>query len=577
MMFKTLPQDCKEFMQWDWDQIEPYADDLTQRELSTETIDDWLTDWSQLASLMLESFYRLQIRTTTHTNDEEGQALFISYSENIMPKARGFEQKMKEKLLASGLEPDDFAIPLRKMRTDAEIFRDENLPLQTEIERLNTEYDKILGGWTIEWEGEDLTLTQMLAKLTEQDRSIREQSWRLLSARVEQDREDIDALWVQLLDLRLQIAHNAGFNDYRSFRWKDLSRFDYSPYDCKSFHAAIEEVVVPAATRMSDRRKVALGVETLRVWDDFWHGYRPDMQGRSPLKPFNSIHELNETIERIFSQVDPALGRYYHIMREEGLLDLDSRKHKSGGAYMQEFPASKRPYIFSNVVGTHNDVITQLHEGGHAFHYFETAHWPYHYQSMLEHMPMEFIEVGSMAMELLAAPYLTIDQGGFYTEDEAARALIEHLEGILGFWPYMAVVDAFQHWIYENPEVARDTNQCDETWVALHSRYLPHLDWSGIENTLRISWRGQGHIIQAPFYYVEYGLAQLAAVQVWANTLQDQAGAVRAYRQALSLGNTASLLDLYQVAGTKFAFDADTLRQAVELIEHTIAELKEIN
>jgi oligoendopeptidase F len=571
-MFKTLPKDCREFMDWSWEQIEPYADDLTQRELSAKKVDVWLADWASLASLITESFNRLRIRTTTHTNDKEGHVRFQNYSENIMPNARTFEQRMKEKLLSSDLEPDGFEIPLRKMRVDADIFRDENLPLQTEIERLRTEVQKIFGARMIDWNGEELTPTQVRAKLAEPDRRIRERAWRLVSARAAQDREAIDAIWVQLLDLRVQQARNADFDDYRDFRWKELGRFDYTPEDCKSFHAAIEEVVVPAANRISERRKFRLGMETLRVWDDFWF-IRPDTLGRPPLKPYQSIEELNEIIERIFTRVDPTLGGYYHTMHEEGLLDLDSRKHKSSGAYMEEFPASKRSFIFSNVVGTHSDVQTQLHEGGHAFHAFEAAHWPHHFQFMLEHMPMEFLEVASMAMELLAAPYLTTNQGGFYTEDEAVRARVEHLEEIIGFWPYMAVVDAFQHWIYEDPNAARNPYKCDEVWATLHRRYLPHLDWSDIENTLDSYWQQQLHILEYPFYYIEYGLAQLGAIQIWANALKDQASAVKAYRKALSLGNTASLPDLFRIAGANFSFDAETLNQAVELIEHTIYEL----
>lgn len=537
-----------------------------------ETIEGWLADWSLLTSLITESFNRLRIRTTTHTNDEEGQLSFQKYSENIIPKARAFEQRMKELLLASDLEPDNFTIPLRKMRTDAMIFREENLSLQTEIERLRTKYNKIIGEQTIDWNGDEITISQGFAMLTEHDRSIRERAWRTITARVDQDREAIDLLWAQLLDLRLQIASNAGFDDYRSFRWKELGRFDYSPDDCLSFHEGIEQVVVPAAGRMSEKRKDKLGVKTLRVWDDFWF-LRPDAMNRSPLRPFQSVDELNEKIARVFARVAPAFGRYYHTMQEEGLLDFESRKHKTGGAYMEEFPATKHPFIFANAVGTHTDLITQLHEGGHAFHFFEAAHWPYHYQFMLEHMPVEFVEVGSMAMELLAAPYLTADLGGFYTVEEAARARIEHLEGILGFWPYMAVVDAFQHWVYENADAARDTNQCDDRWAALHQRYLPHLDWSGIENSLRLFWRQQGHIFGSPFYYVEYGLAQLGSVQLWSNAMKDQEGTVQAYRDALAIGNTASLPDLYRALGAKFAFDSEELKQAVDLIENTIAGL----
>jgi oligoendopeptidase F len=571
-MFETLPHDFTRFMGWAWDEIQPYADDLVNRPLAADTVDTWLKDWSRLTKLIYETFNRLQVRTTTHTADDEGQERFKRYAENVMPKAREMDQRLKEKLLASGLEPEGFDVPLRRMRVEAEIFRTENLPLQTEIEKLGLELSKISGARVINWDGEELTQQQVFAKLQDPDRSIRERAWRRVIERAQQDREQINAIWVKLLDLRLHMARNAGFDNYRAFRWQELGRFDYTPDDCKAFHAAIEEVVVPAASRINERRQARLGVDTLRVWDNFWF-YRVDASGRSPLKPYKTIDELNNTVEAIFHRVDPVLGGYYHTMREEGLLDLESRKHKAGGGYMEEFPASGRPFIFTNAVGMHRDVQTLLHEGGHAFHAFEAAHQPYHQQSMLMHIPMEFIEVPSMAMELLAAPYLAADHGGFYAEEDAARARVEHLSDSIAFWPYMAVVDAFQHWVYENPDAAHDTDRCDAVWSDLHRRYLPDLDWTGIEDSLAFFWRMQGHIISDPFYYVEYGLAQLGAVQVWANALTDQAGAVRNYRRALALGGTASLPELYAAAGARFAFDAGTLRQAVDLMERTINDL----
>ena len=571
-MFKNLPQNINDFRDWTWDDIQPYADDLVNRPLAAETIGAWLADWSQITSLIAETFSRLEIRTTTHTNDHAGRERFKQYSEDIMPNVRKVEQQLIEKLLASGLEPDQFELPLKKMRIDAEIFRSENLPLQTEIEKLGIELSKIAGSRVVEWDGEELTMQQAMAKLTNPDRAIRERAWKVTSARAQQDREQIDTIWVKLLDLRTQMARNAGFDDYRAYRWQQLKRFAYTPDDCKTFHAAIEEVVVPAASRINAKRKALLDVDTLRVWDAFWF-FRVDTSDDPPLKPFESIDELNDKTEAIFTQVDPELGGYYRIMRDEGLLDLESRKHKAGGAYMEEFPTTGRPYIFSNAVGIHNDVTTLLHEGGHAFHAFETAHLPYYHLFSLGNIPMEFVEVGSMAMELLAAPYLTTDHGGFYTEAEAARARIEHLESIIAFWPYMTVVDAFQHWIYENPAAAHDTDHCDAVWSDLHQRYLPDLDWSGIEDTLAFFWRQQGHITQSPFYYVEYGLAQLVAVQVWANALTGQGQAVKDYRRSLSLGATATLPELFAAAGAKFAFDADTLREFVGLIERTTDEL----
>ncbi|MBN1564864.1 MAG: M3 family oligoendopeptidase [Anaerolineae bacterium] len=571
-MFNTLPQNINDFMDWTWDQIKPYTDDLVNRPLTAATIDAWLADWSQLQSLIAETYSRMQIRTTTHTNDEAGQNRLAGYAEHVIPQVSEVEQELIKKLLASGLEPDQFENPLQKMRVDAEIFRSENLPLETELQKLSIELNKLAGARVVDWDGEEMTMQQVMAKLTDQDRATRERAWKLSMERVIQDRAAFDGLWVKLLDLRTQMAKNAGFEDYRAYRWQQLKRFAYTPDDCKTFHAAIEEVVVPAASRINAKQKALLGVDTLHPWDAYWF-FRVDPADAPPLKPFASIAELNNKIEAIFTKVDPELGGYYRIMRDEGLLDLESRKHKSGGAYMEEFPTTGRPFIFANSVGIHNDVTTLLHEGGHAFHAFETAHLPYYHLFSLGNIPMEFVEVGSMAMELLAAPYLTTDHGGFYTDSEAARARAEHLEGILLFWPYMAVVDAFQHWIYENPDAARDTDQCDAQWSELMRRYLPDIAWSGVEDTLAIYWRRQGHIAEMPFYYVEYGLAQLGAVQVWANALNDQAQAVKDYRRALSLGATATLPELFAAAGAKFAFDAATLREYVDLIERTLDEL----
>ncbi len=257
-------------------------------------------------------------------------------------------------------------------------------------------------------------------------------------------------------------------------------------------------------------------------------------------------------------------------MRAEGLLDLDNRKGKAPGGYCTDFPVARRPFIFANSVGVHEDVQTLLHEGGHAFHVFECSHLPYQQQLVV---PLEFAEVASMSMEMLAAPYLETEQGGFYSAEEAARARIEYLERSLLFWPYMAVVDAFQHWVYEKPAAASDAAQCDAQWNALWDRFIPDIDWSGLEEEKITGWHRKLHIHQSPFYYIEYGLAQLGAVQVWRNALSDQAGAVAAYRRALALGGTRPLPQLFETAGARFAFDAETLSQAVTLMERVISEL----
>jgi oligoendopeptidase F len=273
----------------------------------------------------------------------------------------------------------------------------------------------------------------------------------------------------------------------------------------------------------------------------------------------------------VFQQVDPQLGQYFETMRREGLLDLDNRKGKAPGGYCTSFSLVRRPFIFANAVGIHDDVQTLLHEGGHGFHVFESSRLPYLQQLQV---PMEFAEVASMSMELLASPYLARERGGFYSSADAARARAEHLEGIVQFWPYMAVVDAFQHWVYTHPDQATEAAACDETWSALWERFMPGVDWSGLEEEQRTGWQRKLHIHQAPFYYIEYGLAQLGAVQVWRNALQDQAGSVAAYRRALALGGTVTLPELFAAAGGRFAFDASALQEAVTLIEATLAELE---
>jgi oligoendopeptidase F len=272
----------------------------------------------------------------------------------------------------------------------------------------------------------------------------------------------------------------------------------------------------------------------------------------------------------MFRRVDRTLAGHFDTMIREGLLDLTNRKNKAPGGYCTEFAAVKRPFIFMNAVGLHDDVQTLLHESGHAFHTFEKSRLPFFQQRQI---PLEFSEVASMAMELLATPYLSRENGGLYSKDDAARALTEHLESCILFWPFMAVVDAFQHWVYENPSDALDPAVCDELWTRSWNRFIPWIDWTGLEEALMTGWQRKLHIHVEPFYYVEYGLAQLGAVQIWTNALKDQTSAVAAYRQALSLGGTLGIPGLYATAGARFAFDETTLRAAVALMENTIEAL----
>lgn len=567
-MFKSLSKDPQVFIDWDWAQIKPYADDLAQRPLSAGSLPDWMKDWSDLNRMLAEIFARLWVATTLNTADPVFKNRFNAFLDGIYTPSLAANQLLKRKLLDSGLQPGGFEIPLRNMRVEAEIYRDENLPLLAEEKKLVNDYDEIIAAQAVEWEGMEVTTPQLQPVFLSLDRQKREKAWRLMMERKLADRQKLNDLWGRMMDVRSHIATNAGFTDYRLYRWKELLRFDYTPVNCQQFHQAIEQVVVPVARRIYEKRQQQLGLSSLRPWD-----LNVDPLGREALKPYQTITELEEKVSTIFHKVDPQLGEYFEVMRSKGLLDLENRKGKAPGAYCSDFDMVMLPFIFENAVGMHADVATLLHEGGHAFHVFEEVHLPYYHQLPVG---MEIAEVASMAMELLASPYLVASEGGFYSEREAARAQIEHLEEAVLFWPYMAVVDAFQHWAYENHVAAGEADNCDQKWSELWARYMIGVDWSGLDDQLVTGWQQKQHIFEVPLYYIEYGLASLGAFQVWANALQDQKGAVAAYRRALALGGTATLPKLYEAAGARFAFDAETLQKAVSLAMERIAQLERV-
>lgn len=568
-MDHSLPADAVDFLDWTWHQIEPHFQALQGSTLDEGNILDWLDEWSQLSKILDESYWRLYDATTINTINLENEEKFKHFVDKIQPMAKAAEQSLKEKLLASGIHPPGYEMPLRDLRVQADLFREENLPLISEEKKLLIEYDKLIGAQAVMWDGEEIALPQLRPAFQLQDRAHRERAWRLSAERQLQDRGALNELWGKFLKLRQRIAANAGLPDYREYRWRELLRFDYTPEDCYQFHQAIENVVVPAAVRIYEKRRQRLGVKSLRPWD-----LEVDPFGKPPLKPYESVPELEQTTSRIFHKVDPRFREYFEIMQSENLLDLESRVNKGPGAYCTNYPYSERPFIFMNGVGIHDDVQAILHEGGHAFHTFECSHLPFFFLDV----PAEFAEVASMTMELLASPYLLKEQGGFYNREEAARARIQYLESMLLFWPYMAVVDAFQHWVYENPAAALDPYNCDAYWARLWERFMPGVDWSGLEEEMETGWQRKPHIFDSPLYYVEYGLAQLGSVQIWRNALDDQAQAVASYRQALALGTSVPIPDLYQAAGAEFSFTANSLGEAVDLILKTVSELeKEID
>jgi len=553
-------------MTWEWAQFEPFYEQLSDYSLTQDNIAKWLAYWSRLQDLIYERHQRHYVATNLDTTDKQAEQDYNHFLDELYPRSQSADQQQKEKILQSGIEPEGFEIPLRNMRAQAELFREANLPLLSDEIMLANEYSKITSVQTIEWEGQELTIDQVTPRLQVIDRRKRERVWHLARQRQLADREAINDLWVKLLDLRRQLAANADLSDYRAYRWRQLLRFDYTPENCAEFRQAIREVIVPAALRTYERRRGHLGLDTLRPWD-----LNVDPFSRPPLRPFSEAAELEAKTTTIFQQIDPQLGAYFESMRQEDMLDLENRKGKAPGAYCTDYTAIRKPFIFMNAVGIHDDVQTLIHESGHAFHVLETANLPYHPQ--LE-VPMEFAEVASMGMEFLAGSYLMTDRGGFYTPADAARARVEHLEFCLQFWPYMAVVDEFQHWVYENHTAASDPANCDAKWGELWDTYMIGVDWGGYEDEKITGWHRKLHIFEVPFYYVEYGLAQLGAVQIWHNAQRDQAEALSGYRQALSLGGTATLPQLFETAGASFAFDTRTVGAAVALMENSIEELE---
>jgi oligoendopeptidase F len=548
-----------------WDAFQPAIRNCWLKR-SARTRAGMACHWTQVTEWCDEMFNRFYAGTTTNTADKLIAERFQDYMENFYPQWQSAEQALKQKLIASGLTVAGFDIQLRNMKADADLFCEANLPLLAEEQQLNNEHDKIIGAQTLTWDGQERTARQMELVLRDNDRETRRRGWEAQAQRQLQDREAINRQWKQYVDLRLKLAANAGKPDYRAYRWQFFKRFDYSPADCKAFHNAIAEVVVPAVARITERRKRALGIDNLRYYDVF-----VDVTGKPPLRPFTDAGDLIRKASSVFHHVSPHFGGYFDTMAQNGLLDLDNRKNKANGAYCTNFAHARLPFIFANAVGIHEDVEAVMHEGGHSFHAFESFKLPYFQQ--INDVPNEFAEVASMGMEKLTSPYLSEKFGGLYSQQDAARAMSEHLENDLRFWPYMAIVDAFQHWVYENPREGREPANCDAKWAELEKRFRPEIDWSGYEDVMMTGWQRKDHIHLEPFYYVEYGLALLGAVQIWRNALEDQATAVARYRQALALGATAPLPQLFETAGAKLAFDAVTLKDAVDSMEKKIAEL----
>ncbi len=469
--------------------------------------------------------------------------------------------KLADRLLALGYTCPGLEVTIARFRTASELFREANVPLTKAAEELGTAYQKRTGGLTVMWDGQEKTLPELQPMLQSPDRVVRERAFRMQCGAYAAHQPELAGIFDSLYDLRVRMAANAGFDDYEAYAFKAKCRFDYAPVDCRRFHAAVEEVVAPAVERLMLRRAARLGVDRLRPWD-----LGPDPAGREALRPFRDVTELIGTSRQVIEHVAAPFGQQFQTMMDEGMLDLNVRKGKAPGGYCETLQFRGRPFIFMNAVGVLDDVSTLLHEAGHAFHAFESHAQPLVWQ---RHPGLEMCELASMSMELLAAPYLGKQTGGFFTPAEQARAWADHLEDVLLTLSHVASVDAFQSWIYTSG-AGRDAAGRDQAWLALRSRFERGVDWSGLERERVTRWYRQLHIFLYPFYYIEYGLAQIGALQVWRNSRKDQGEAVRHYREALALGNTRSLPELYRAAGVEFTTDARVMGELVTLVEEEL-------
>jgi oligoendopeptidase F len=557
----------------DWPQIAPLFDQLERRAVeatNAAALEQWLLDWSELNAALDEEASRRYIAMTCHTDNADAEKAYLHFVEHVEPqlKPRQFALEQIYVAVRAGLANSAeqeltlkrrYEVFDRDVKNHVELFRPENVALETEDAKLCQQYQKLIGAQTVNFRGEEKTLVQMGRYLEEPDRALRQEAWELVAQRRLQDMDKCEEIFDGLVKLRTQMARNAGFENYRDFMFRKMGRFDYAPENCLQFHDAIEKEIVRAVREIHNDRRRQLKLEKLRPWD-----LAVDPQNRAPLKPFAEVGEMVSRTQKIFNHLDAELAAGFQQMQDLKLLDLDNRKGKAPGGYQSTLSEARVPFIFMNAVGLQRDVETILHEAGHAFHAQATRDEDlYAYRGA----PIEFCEVASMSMELLGNEFLE----EFYPAPEANRARKTHLEGIIGFFPWMAVVDAFQHWIYTHAGHTRAERKA--AYLKLMDRFGGDVDWSGYEEARAHSWHRQLHIFTHPFYYVEYGIAQLGALQVWANSRRDQAKALNDYKKSLALGGSRPLPELFSAAGCKFQFDAATIKPLIQLANLELKKL----
>ena len=534
---------------------------------STSEFENFLIDVSELESFLSEDMAWRYIHMTCDTQNEDFEKAYLQFVQEIQPKIAPFEDKLNQKIVDCQFKSDlesapEYHIYFRALKSAVDLFREENIPLQADLNTLAQEYSSIQGAMTIDWNGETMTMQKASNFLMETDREVRENAWKLMNQRRQQDAQKLEDLFDKMVAKRHQVAVNAGFNNYRDYMFAAMGRFDYSVDDCKKFHESVEHHVVPLLKEIQIRRLELMKIDKLKPWDT-----AVDPLNREPLKPFTNGVELLDKGIAALNQLDSFFGNCLATMKEKSLLDLDSRVGKAPGGYNYPLAKTNMPFIFMNATGNLRDVETLVHEAGHAIHSFQMAPLKL---NAFKNTPSEVAELASMSMELLS-----MDGWKNYFNDDTLlnRAKCEQLEGILGTLPWIATVDAFQHWIYENPNHTQEERKA--AWIFQQARFSSGLvDYTGFEDAKAFAWHKQLHIFEVPFYYIEYGFAQLGAIGIWKNYNQDKIKALESYKSFLKLGYTQSIPNIYENAGVKFEFSSDYIKQLMEFVHEKWAQYK---
>ena len=550
-----------------WEELKPHFDNLLNRTLdSVNDLKKWFLDRSELESVISEDLAWRYIQMTCYTENAEYRKNYQDFVEHIQPQVAPVSDKLNKKAAASPYldslaKIEGYDILIRSLKKEIEIFREENVPLYTEISTETQKYAQINGAMSVEVDGKELTLQQASVLLQSTDRTKREGVYHKISTRRLQEKDVLDQLFTKLIQLRNQVSLNAGFQNFRDYMFKSLGRFDYTPKDCYAFHEAIEHEVVPIQDSFSKERKSALKVKQLRPWDK-----AVDPEGREALKPFTSGKELTERTIEVFRRLDPFLGQCLEIMKEMGHLDLESRKGKAPGGYNYPLAEIGVPFIFMNATSTLRDMVTIMHEGGHAIHNFLTRDLEL---NDFKSTPSEVAELASMSMELISMDHWDV----FFTDDaELKRAKREHLEDIIETLPWVATIDSFQHWIYQNP--GHSLQERRTQWNAIFDRFADTVtDWSSLETVKDYLWQKQLHLYEVPFYYIEYGMAQLGAIAIWRNFRNDPKAGLQGYQNALKLGYLRTIPEIYKAAGIRFDFSRAYIKELMQFVREELAKI----